>query len=309
LALRLLWLDPAMRLLPTTLALLLAAPAFAQVAGTLTATVGGADRVVVGSAACAETLTLSWAATAASACPNSLKFWITSGECNDAIGTGDHSLGTVSTFPTQPSGTISFAVLNLPGLRAADAGCGAAGLELTHKICGVFQTPGGFSGTSCSDADASEQSIADPPEVVYDSTPPARPVISKVLALDSALRVEIETINGASTVRVEYRLKGTEPFLSGPDVDAASSTSRIADLLNGQTYEVRVVAVDEAGNTSEPSEVVEGIPVETQGFFGRYRAEGGTEQGGCSAVGGASWVAFASLAAGVVFARFRRRRR
>ena len=53
-------------------------------------------------------------------------------------------------------------------------------------------------------------------------------------------------------------------------------------LTNGVTYDVSMTSVSAGGNESRPSNVVQGRPELTSGFWEDYVAAGGVEQGGCA---------------------------
>lgn len=66
----------------------------------------------------------------------------------------------------------------------------------------------------------------------------------------------------------------------------ATNTTRIADLDNGRTYRLAVVAIDEAGNVSAPSVAVSGTPAPAKGFLELFDEAGGDRAGGCAFGGG-----------------------
>ena len=100
---------------------------------------------------------------------------------------------------------------------------------------------------------------------------------------------------GPGRLRTEIAPAGSTEFVSGSTTITNTRSVTINNLENGKTYSVRVVALDAAGNESEPSDTAEGTPVPTQGFWGNYQDAGGQDTGGCSAVGGisASWALLA----------------
>jgi hypothetical protein len=110
---------------------------------------------------------------------------------------------------------------------------------------------------------------------------------------------------------------GTGPFASlDPQllcsglVPVGTTSARVRGLVNGQTYQVAVVAVGVDDTPSAPSTTAQGTPGPTYGFEDLYHQQGGTAQAGC-AVAGASQLgsgALAALAAALVLALARRRR-
>jgi hypothetical protein len=209
----------------------------------------------------------------------------------------DLILGTVTTWPNTATGSFDVQVADLPGLREADGGtaCGSAAIEKEHKVCGAFKANSGFPLATCGSGDFVTK-IATSPKIIFDAVPPPKPSIVQVDSLDRALRVEVEPGIGAAVIRLEFRLRDTPgDFVAGPTVTTESKSGRIEDLTNDVVYEVRAVALDEAGNESEPSDVVTATPVLTYGFFARYQAAGGAEQGGCDATGGASFAVLGAV--------------
>jgi hypothetical protein len=68
-------------------------------------------------------------------------------------------------------------------------------------------------------------------------------------------------------------------------VGAQSTSASISGLMNGLPYRVGVAAVDRNGNASPITMIVVGTPVPTEDFFERYRAAGGSDDGGFCAFG------------------------
>jgi hypothetical protein len=110
---------------------------------------------------------------------------------------------------------------------------------------------------------------------------------------------------------------GTSPFASLDSmllcsglVPVGTNSVRVHGLVNGQSYQIAVVAVGVDNTPSVPSSAAEGTPGPTYGFQDLYQKEGGTAQPGC-AVGGASRpgaAALAALGAAIAIAIARRRR-
>ena len=134
------------------------------------------------------------------------------------------------------------------------------------------------------------------PVIVFDALPPPRPVIESVVSMDSALRLRVPT---EPDVRLFVDLALAEDP-EAPWTRVASTTTSgqgvtISNLENDVRYRLRVIAEDAALNLSEPSEVVEGTPIATQGFWGDYKDKGGSEVG-CSAAGSGPLTLLALLA-------------
>jgi hypothetical protein len=93
-------------------------------------------------------------------------------------------------------------------------------------------------------------------------------------------------------------------------VPVGTNSVRVHGLVNGQSYQVAVVAIGVDATPSAPSAAAEGTPGPTNGFQDVYQQQGGTAQAGC-AVAGASRPgagALAALAAALALAIGRRRR-
>jgi hypothetical protein len=86
--------------------------------------------------------------------------------------------------------------------------------------------------------------------------------------------------------------------------DGTATRATLSRLVNGQRYQVVLVARDEADNLSPQSNVVTATPQDVQDFYERYRCDGGSETGGfgCSSAG----MALAPLAGLAALALLRR---
>ena len=78
-----------------------------------------------------------------------------------------------------------------------------------------------------------------------------------------------------------------------------------AALQDDTTYVVKVVATDNYGNVSDPSDPANGTPRHILDFYDLYRDEGGsaTGGGGCSSAGSATWIALGVLLVGLLARR------
>jgi hypothetical protein len=97
---------------------------------------------------------------------------------------------------------------------------------------------------------------------------------------------------------------------TGPKDAVSLSTEGV--LVNGTSYSVAVVVVDNVGNISPITEVICAAPVETTDFFEAYSAAGGKGGGGCSVQGRGRELFRAGPVAGALAAvafLLRRRRR
>ena len=94
-------------------------------------------------------------------------------------------------------------------------------------------------------------------------------------------------------------------FRKGSEFSGASRHGPLQGLSNGTVYEVVIVAIDDEGNISPPSNSLFGEPREVDDFWDLYRKAGGAEDGGCSAAPGPLGLAGALLAAGWLLRRRR----
>ena len=93
---------------------------------------------------------------------------------------------------------------------------------------------------------------------------------------------------------IEWQWRGRPPFESyrwlrdGPGLTSLGSRGSytLEGLRNGTTYQVAVRAVDDAGNVSATSNVLEATPQRVFDFWETYKNAGGAEDGGCSSAAG-----------------------
>jgi hypothetical protein len=272
----------------------------------LTALAQAVSLETVGAGACAESIAITWKASApigVSLC-KSFEIWVTDSDCADTPPSPydpnhNKQLGTPSTSTFTPSGTgnVTIAVKDLPGLNASSDGgivCGTQGVEKSYKACAAFSLSSSFGGT-CTPVRATAV------EIDYDAKPPAAPVIDDVLSGDTSLSLAVSVDDDVSTLKIKVRGPGEAEFTGGRDVSGSVTNPKISGLNNGDTYDVITTAQDAAGNESGDSNMVSGTPIKTKGIFGVYRSAGGRDQG-CAVGAGASL-----LALGLVAWRLRRR--
>jgi hypothetical protein len=160
-------------------------------------------------------------------------------------------------------------------------------------------------------------------QINYATAPPTTPTELTVQPGDSHLKAFWQVGNAAENistydVHVLPLDAGTPvnlanaavPGVSNQTTADATRTDDGVPLVNGQTYNVLVVANDRYGNQSEPSGAVPGTPVEVLDFYGLYRTEGGNAQGGggCSSAGAGVWVAILALLVGLAVRRHKKLR-
>ncbi|MFT3709513.1 MAG: hypothetical protein QM817_17945 [Archangium sp.] len=246
-----------------------------------------------GAAQCNDTLTVSWTNTTTtqyvSTCSsNSMKVWSTTGECSntppaDAVRYDDIPGLTLQTIR---QGTFNVKIAELPGFSnslTTDGGvvtCGSPGISKTHRVCGAIDYIA-FTGTFCGSTTSTATATA--LRLVYDTQPPSAPVITEYGAQDQGVKITFTVDSDTATVQLEVKSPTDADFKVIKDGDAVSQkTITGSGLLNQTTYDVRLRAVDAAGNISDPSASVAVTPIKTLGFYGYFRQVGGSD-GGCSA--------------------------
>lgn len=103
-----------------------------------------------------------------------------------------------------------------------------------------------------------------------------------------------------------YRAFASAGGVTHESSETSGTTARVADLENGTTYDVWVVAYSTSGNPSDASALSAGTPQPVLDFYDLYQASGGTEAGGCSH-GGAAGLLSVVAAAWVVRGALSRR--
>ncbi|XXF75919.1 hypothetical protein P2318_23050 [Myxococcaceae bacterium GXIMD 01537] len=243
---------------------------------------------------CSVQRLVNWTLTATSgvACSD-LNIWITNlNSCADApatTGDTDLVLQTVSqgSVTTTTSGTPDFRLDELPGLKAGgDAGttCGQPpGRTLNYRVCGSLRIGTGVVGT----CDSSTIIKGNTLKVVYDTEAPEVPEITSIASLDSALSITVEANGGDPN---QFRVRVTRVSDGAEVANVVQGTEegqfRVSNLQNDVPYRVEASALDPAGNESAATAPEEGTPRQTEGFYERYRRDGGQEQGGCDVAGG-----------------------
>lgn len=269
-----------------------------------------AESLRFGKGRCGETETVSWqvqtTGAAVSGLCADLELWSTTGACGESIGTGDTRLTTVTQLELQQAGgkgEVSFELADLASFGGDGGTCGAEGVEVTTRICGAFKylTLGG----TCVAVKASGS-----PELIYDAKPPAAPVLVSLEPLDESLRLVLEDLP-AEVQQVVAIARLTDGGEAARERLNATSSLRLGSLENGVAYQVSAQAVDEAGNESGESNALEGVPIETLGFFQVYKGQGGQEQGcatspgRASGTGGLGWLVLIAVGLVLVARRVR----
>lgn len=264
---------------PIALALILSSSASAQ---TIQVLIDGSNRAVVSARQCDTKRLISWTASVFSGwCPDNLQIWVTTGECGDVPGSGDTPVFNTSFSATDR--TFQLLVSDLPIFHQADAGfmCGDTTINQVHKICASAKFGGTFGCTNPSVVRGNN-----PPTIEYRGKPPRAPTITNLVEQDGALTVEVSTSSEVIIVHVQVRAAGAADFVNALDFNASAGKGKVDGLTNGTLYDVRVVGEDAAGNLSDPSDIAQGTPVASDGFYKLYRREGGADLGGCGDVAG-----------------------
>lgn len=252
-----------------------------------------------GAGACGDTLTMSWTyVLPITGTPtDSFQVWASrDSSCATAPGTDDVVLSTTSYLQvvSLKTGSISVKLSELPGFTA-DGGVTCPTLSpasVTNRLCGSMPYVLGTVGGSTQYARATAFPL------IYDTLPPTIPVIDSTVAQDSAVGVSFST-NDADTVTIKLEVMGptdTDFHEAGSATVANTSQVRGTGLVNGETYQVRIRAVDAAGNVSDPSAAVSVTPIDTIGFYGYYAQNGGELQGGCATAPGLMTLLLAAFA-------------
>jgi hypothetical protein len=278
-----------MRLLLIAL-MFFASTALAQTTGTIVLTTQNNDTstIRVPKEPCDLVRTVNWkfVSSGAEIC-SSLQFWLASGSgsCADAPTSADFKVDEVtqSQLLTQATGQVSFKVQDLPGFKGTNAvSCPADGREDAYTLCAAVKLGGAIiTGSACGSGSYQKTDL----DVVYDALPPDAPSIDKVSALDKALSVKVAIPSDASEVKLLVeRADGTSSRTVTQSAD--QTLFHVEGLENGVTYQVSATAVDAADNESAASEIEEGTPIHTLGFYDRYVEANGQESGGCGAAAG-----------------------
>lgn len=249
------------------------------------------DTFTFGAGQCNDTITVQWTNTTtiafvSSCSSNSMKVWSTAGECANTPGTGDVRYDDIpgSTLQQIKQGTFNVKLAELPGFSSTlttDGGmvtCGTQGLSKPHRLCGAIEYTV-FTGTLCGSATTY---TASPLKLNYDTLPPGVPQITATSAEDQGVKVSYTVDSDASLVQLEVRAQGDTDFTMIKEATASNNSISGTGLVNNTTYDVRLRAVDAAGNISDPSPAEAVTPIKTLGFYGYYRSIGGSDRG-CSA--------------------------
>jgi hypothetical protein len=292
-----------MRFLLSAMVLIMASAAGAQ---SLTVTVTGADDAddvtdnVITTKQCGQTYTVHWQLNAQlnpSTCD--LKVWVAKGT-NCGSMPEDNATdkriidGVPDEWETVLQGDLDLLVEKDKGgtdysTKFPQLTCDPNTKEdLKFSVCGAFKMLDGLG--NCGSAIAA---IAPIYQIHYDTTPPAKPAIDKITALDSALSVSMKAQDGVTDFLAN--IKGADGSERKDVSFDKKSTLRIGGLTNKVEYTVSVYAEDAVKNRSEISDSVKETPVQTDGFIERYQLMNGGETGGCAVSAGGSLLSLIGL--------------
>jgi hypothetical protein len=169
------------------------------------------------------------------------------------------------------------------------------------RIC-VYKITGGGTGTSIlvDNAIFTFQTAVPPAPVNVTASPANQAIEVSYGAGTKAGNYQSDSVNYKVQYAAQVGDGGTQTWLETGET--TSTTIRINNLVNGTTYDARVVALSSAGNPSPASATVSATPQPFLDYWTRYRDAGGREQGGCGA-GGAGALALALVALAVFLRR------
>jgi hypothetical protein len=267
-----------MRIRSTLLALLLAMPRLAS-AATLTLGDSLVSRTECADRASQE-VTLAWdftgasgstyeiAASDVSGCPDSSS---STSATTAVLVDGITASSTSGSYPGSGDAAIHLSdVLSAAGV--ASSACTAAADSQAYVCVRLLDASGNVTATAS--ARLRLQVTAPPPPASVAVTPG-----------ESALHVSWSAgtaTDAAPASSKTYRVLATAGGVTKQSSETSDTSIRFAGLEIGTTYDVQVVSYSEAGNASEPSELVAGTPVNVTDYWEAYKQAGGTESGGCS---------------------------
>ncbi len=246
------------------------------------------DEIVVSRQNCDLDRTVNWS-RAGTSC-DAVVIWLSNeANCTGDPGAGDLSLEEIPLTDNRNTGTVT---LNASRALAADgATCQSQTTTKKFRLCASTKRFAQLSGCESTSVSIGTPSI----NFVFDPEPPAAPEAPTVTGLDAALSVAVKVPSDAALMEVQvFTLKagedggvGTGELVTTKEQVSANTVFRMSEgLENGVEYAVQAIAIDRAGNRSEPSPLTTGTPVASSGFYEGYIGAGGAETGGCAAAGG-----------------------
>ncbi len=272
--------------------LLFASTALGQASVTFSATgdVIQNNQIVVSRANCSADRVVSWTRTGLLC--DTLFLWLSNDtSCSREPAAADLPLADISASDTgRTSGSLTFSARL--ALARSNLSCDSADETKTWRLCASTKQRDAFGACQ-----TSFSSVGGTPNIdfIFDPVPPDAPVAPGVTGLDAALSVSVTVPTDAVLMEVQvFSIAAGEDggVGAGELIDskeqASSNTVFRMDrgLENGVEYAVQAIAIDRAGNRSDPSPRANGTPVASRGFYEGYLGAGGAETGGCTAAGG-----------------------
>ena len=181
------------------------------------------------------------------------------------------SAGTVTTVTASSSASQVISVGAATVVSVAGQQCSNA--SSTINVC-IHYVPSGSSVVTGSAVGT----------ISLSTQPPTAPFIWLIEPASGALLVHWNP--GGGTAPSYYQIVATAGGVSRYSGNIFSAdqnvNGRITGLTNGTTYAVTVIAFSPGGDASPASNEVPATPQQTAGFWERYQADGGKEQGGCA---------------------------
>jgi hypothetical protein len=259
--------------------------------------------------------TLTVPTTSAVVCSD-LRVWLApastsgTGSCPDRPPDGADIVETISPTNqvlTSQSVSFSIGVGTLPIFTNGDAGtasCIDSQLDQAFLVCASFDVLSGV-GLTCSTSGLPVTKNASPPFIRFDSIKPQAPQLDQVVGLDSAVAVHFTILDDATRVIITASDPATGQTITTQDVSLKNggSVANVTGLKDGVEVQITAVSIDEAGNQSDVSKSLTGMPIPTCGFGCTLNNSGGGSAVGCSAVGGASLGILGLVAGAIAFSR------
>jgi hypothetical protein len=244
------------------------------------------DLITIGPSSCGTSRIVFWLWNQIGTQPcNNMRLWATSGDsCGTEPKSGDKEFDSVNALliSSLRQGQLTINIDELPAFTTGATPCGGALTKnIEHRICASVP-----ASLQCFGLQNPQTQSASPLRIVYDVEAPPAPIISEVRSLDRALKLNVSASSDTAEILPFVREQGAMEFQARPRVTLGGSKEVTVDgLLNGTTYDVKLQAVDGAGNISVDSELAAGTPRRVIGFWGAYRDAGGREMGGCHSTG------------------------
>jgi hypothetical protein len=246
------------------------------------------DIITVGPADCGSSRIVYWLWNQIGTQPcNNMRLWATSGDtCGTEPKSGDKEFDSVNALliSSLRQGTITLNINELPAFTAGSATpCGGAtSKNIEHRVCAAVP-----ASLQCFGLQNPQVQSASPLRIIYDVEAPNAPILGEVRSIDKGLRIGVSASSDTVQVIPFVREQGAMEFSQRSRATLGGSKElQLEGLINDTTYDVKLQAVDGAGNVSADSGLVSGTPRRVVGFWAAYRDAGGTDMGGCHSTPG-----------------------